>query len=123
MFADLIVPGPDLHDVNLSRKLFFVSFGSLQVPFRRSIGNQSRSFRRALRSCDFELAEPKRLWKDLRSAVAGAPDAELVHPVTKRVGMEIQDSRRTLWPLNNSARLLKGGEDMASFHFFQGGES
>jgi hypothetical protein len=49
------------------------------------------------------VGEASRFWKELRSAVAGALDAELVHAMAKRVGMEIQDSRRTLRPLHHSA--------------------
>ena len=52
--------------------------------------------------------------------VVGRPlDAELIHPVPKRVGMEIQDSRRTLRPINHSICVLKGGQDMVSLHLFQ----
>jgi hypothetical protein len=63
------------------------------------------------------------LWKESRLAVARTLDAELTHPVAKRVGMDIQDSRRTFRPINHSVCLLKGGQDMASLHFFQRGQS
>jgi hypothetical protein len=56
-------------------------------------------------------------------AVARALDAELTHPVAKGVGMDIQDSRRTLRPINHSTCLLKSGQYMASLDFFQGGKS
>ena len=55
-------------------------------------------------------------------AVVRALDAELTHPVAKGVGMDIQDSRRTLRPINHSTCLLKGGQYMASLDFFQGGQ-
>ena len=63
------------------------------------------------------------LWKESRLAVARALDAELTHPVAKGVGMDIQDFRRALRPINHSICLLKGGQDMASLHFFQRGQS
>jgi len=63
------------------------------------------------------------LWKESRRAVGGALDAEFAHPVAEGVGVEIQDFRRTLRPINHSGCPLKGGQDMASLHFFQGGES
>ena len=43
-------------------------------------------------------------------------DAELIHPVAKRVWMKIQDLRCTLWTINHSAGMLKRGEDMVSFY-------
>ena len=63
------------------------------------------------------------LRRESRPAVGRALDAELAHPVAKGVGMEIQDSRRTLRPINHSIGLLKGGLDMASLHFFQRGQA
>ena len=63
------------------------------------------------------------LWKESRRAVGGALDAEFAHPVAEGVGVEIQDFRRTPGPVDHSICLLKGGQDMASLHFFQGGES
>jgi hypothetical protein len=54
-----------------------------------------------------------------RLAVGKALDAELTHPMAQGVGMEIQDSRRTLRPMNHSICLLKGGQDMVSLHLFQ----
>jgi hypothetical protein len=62
-------------------------------------------------------------WKESRLAVGRGLDAELFHPVAKGVGMEIQNSRRTLWPINHSTCLLKGGQNMASLHFFHRGQS
>ena len=55
-------------------------------------------------------------------AVSRALDGELIHPVAQGVGMEIQDSRRTLRPINHSACLLKSGPYMASLNLFQGGK-
>ena len=46
-------------------------------------------------------------------------DAELIHPVAKRVWMAIQDLRRALWTINYSTGMLKGGEDMVSFYLIQ----
>ena len=46
--------------------------------------------------------EPRMLWKELRQAVTRALDAELVHPVAKGIRMKVQDSRRTLRPLNHA---------------------
>jgi hypothetical protein len=55
--------------------------------------------------------------------VGRALDAELIHPVAKGVGMEIQDFRRTPRAINHSSCLLKSSQDMASLHFFQRGQS
>ena len=49
------------------------------------------------------------LSKESRPAVGRALDAELIHPVAKGIGVEIQDFRRTLRPINHSICLLKGG--------------
>jgi hypothetical protein len=57
--------------------------------------------------------------KELRRAVARSLDAELVHPVAKRVWMKIQDPRRALWTINHSTGMLKRGEDMVSFYLVQ----
>jgi hypothetical protein len=62
-------------------------------------------------------------WKELGWAVGLALDAELSYPVAEGVGMDIQDFRRTSWPVNHSTCLLKGSQDMASLLFFHGGES
>src|ERR1700722_16440838 len=62
-------------------------------------------------------------WRELQLAVGRALDTQLIHPVTKRIGMEIQDFRRTLRPVNHSSSLLKGGQDVAALHFFQSGQS
>jgi hypothetical protein len=46
-----------------------------------------------------------------RLAVGGALNAELAHPVTKGVGMEIQNLRGTPRPIHHSISLLKRGLD------------
>ena len=69
------------------------------------------------------LVSVARCGGESRLAVARALDAELTHPVAKGVGMDIQDSRRTLRPINHSTCLLKSGQYMASLDFFQGGKS
>ena len=51
--------------------------------------------------------------------MARSLDAELIHPVAKRVWMKIQDPRRALWTINHSTGMLKGGEDMVSFYLVQ----
>ena len=56
---------------------------------------------------------------ELRQAVARTLDAELIHPVAKRVWMKIQDLRRALWTINHSTGMLKRGEDMVSFYLVQ----
>jgi hypothetical protein len=58
-----------------------------------------------------------------RLAVGRPLDAELIHPVAKGVGMKIQDSRRTLRPINHSICLPKGGHDMVSLNLFQRSKS
>jgi hypothetical protein len=57
---------------------------------------------------------PRPLVGELPLAVAGAPDTKLVHPMSKSVWVETEDSSRTLWPFNNSPGLFKGGKDMVS---------
>ena len=57
--------------------------------------------------------------EELRLAVARSLDAELIHSVTKRVWMKIQDLSRALWTINHSTGMLKGGEHVVSFHFVQ----
>ena len=57
--------------------------------------------------------------EDLRRAVTGSLDAELIHPVAKRVWMKIQDPRCALWTMNHSTGMLKGGEDMISLYLVQ----
>ena len=59
------------------------------------------------------------VWEKLRWAVARSLDAELIHPVAKRVWMKVQDIRRALWTVHHSTGMLKGGEDMVSVHFLQ----
>ena len=49
------------------------------------------------------------VWEELRRAVARSLDAQLIHPVAKRVWMKIQDPRRTLWTINHSTDMLKRG--------------
>jgi|SRR5580658_1743790 hypothetical protein len=62
------------------------------------------------------------LRRESRPAEGSALDPELSHPVAKGVGMEIEDSRRPFRPINHPIRLPKGDQNMASFHFFQGGQ-
>jgi hypothetical protein len=59
------------------------------------------------------------VWEELRLAVTRSLDAELIHPVAKRVWMKVQDLRRALWTINHSTGMLKGGEDMVSFYLVQ----
>ncbi len=57
--------------------------------------------------------------EELRRAVTRSLDAELTHPVAKRVWMEVQDPRRTFWTIHHSTGMLKGGEDMISVYLVQ----
>ena len=57
--------------------------------------------------------------EELRLAVARSLDAELIHSVTKRVWMKIQDLSRALWTINHSPGMLKGGENMISLYLVQ----
>lgn len=57
--------------------------------------------------------------RKLRAAVAGFFDPELIHAVSKRVRMEVQDLRRALRTVNHSVRLFQSGEDVASLHLLQ----
>jgi hypothetical protein len=47
--------------------------------------------------------------EELRGAVARSLDAEFLHAVAKRVRMEVQNLRRTLWAINDPAGMLKRG--------------
>ena len=82
-----------------------------------------RAFGKATRRPPHLVCASEVFRKESRRAVARALDAELSHPVAEGVGMEIQDFRRTSWPVNHSTCPLKGSQDMVSLHFFQGGES
>jgi hypothetical protein len=46
-------------------------------------------------------------------------DAELIHPVAKRVWMEVQDPRGTFWTIHHSTGMLKSGEDVVSVYLVQ----
>jgi hypothetical protein len=59
------------------------------------------------------------LWEELRWAVARSLDAELIHPVAKRVCVKVQDFRCAVWTVNHSTGMLKGGEDMVSVDLVQ----
>jgi hypothetical protein len=56
---------------------------------------------------------------ELRWAVTRSLDAELIHPVAKRVWMEVQDPRRTVWTIHHSTGMLKSGEDVVSVYLVQ----
>jgi len=51
--------------------------------------------------------------------VARPLDVELIYSVAKCVWMKIQDPCRTLWTINHSTGMLKGGEDIDSFYLVQ----
>jgi hypothetical protein len=55
----------------------------------------------------------------LRRAVARAGDAKLLHPVTKRVGVNVYHFRCTLWTINHSPGLLKHSQDMVSVYLVE----
>jgi len=55
--------------------------------------------------------------------VAGTLNPQFPHPVTKGVGMQIENSSRTSWSLNDSTCLTEGGQDMVSLHFLQSEET
>jgi hypothetical protein len=79
--------------------------------FARAIGKWNRR--------SPHLVSADEVMPESRLAVGRALDAELTHPVAQGVGMEIQDSRRTLRPINHSICPLKGGPDVVSLHLFQ----
>ena len=57
--------------------------------------------------------------EELRGAVARSLDAEFLYAVAKRVRMEVQNLRRTLWTINDPAGMLQRGEDVVSLHLIQ----
>ena len=68
----------------------------------------------ACKFSDNQWAPPRPVVGELQLAVAGTPDPEPMHPMAKSVWVEIKDSSCTIWTLNNSSSLLKGGKDMVS---------
>lgn len=46
-------------------------------------------------------------------------DAELLHPGSKRVGMEAKSSGGALFPFNDPVCMLKDAENVGSFDLFQ----
>ena len=54
--------------------------------------------------------------------VVSAFNAELLHSMAERVGMQIEDFRRTFRPLDHSGGQLEGGQDMISLHVLQSGK-
>ena len=54
--------------------------------------------------------------------VVSAFNAELLHSMAERVGMQIEDFRRTFRPLDHSGRQLEGSQDMISLHVLQSGK-
>ena len=58
----------------------------------------------------------------LRQAVGRALYSEFLQPMSQGVGMEIQDSRRTLGSFNNSPGLLESSKNVASFNVLQSGQ-
>lgn len=57
--------------------------------------------------------------RELRRAVARSLNAELNHPVSKRVWMKILDPNRALWTVNHSTGLFERRKDMVSFYLVQ----
>jgi hypothetical protein len=57
--------------------------------------------------------------EELRWAVTRSLDTELIHPVAKRIWMEVQDPCRTFWTIHHSTGMLKRGEDMVSVYLVQ----
>src|SRR5579862_3255501 len=97
-------------------------FQTPQVGVTKATFSFKRAIDKGTRRPPHLVSADELLWRESRLAVGRALDAELTHPVAKGVGMEIQDSRRTLRPINHSICLLKGSQDMASLHFFQRGQ-
>ena len=54
--------------------------------------------------------------------VAGTPDPQLLDAMTESVRVEVQDSRCTLWSLNDTASLMKCGEDVTALYLLQSEE-
>ncbi len=54
--------------------------------------------------------------------VAGALDSQPLYPIAKRIRMEIQDSRCSLWSFNHPTGPFKGSEDVRALNLLQSGE-
>jgi hypothetical protein len=61
-------------------------------------------------------------WRLLRRTVVRTLNAELLHSIAQRVGIQVEDFRRPLRPLDHSGRQLEGGQDMTSLYLFQSGK-
>ena len=55
----------------------------------------------------------------LRWLVVRTFDAELLYSMAERVGMHVEDFRRTFRPLDHSGSQLKGRQNMTSLDFLQ----
>ena len=53
-------------------------------------------------------------------AVARTRVSVLLHPMAKRVGVQIQDLSCALWSLNDAAGPLKGSKDVTTLYLVQG---
>ena len=51
--------------------------------------------------------------------VVRAFNAEFLYSMAERVGMHVEDSRRTFRPLDHSGGQLEGGQNVTSLHLFQ----
>ena len=49
-----------------------------------------------------------------------SPDAELLHPIPKRVGMEPENLSGAAWTVDEPVRLLKDVQNVISLYRFQG---
>ena len=54
--------------------------------------------------------------------VVSAFNAELLHSMAERVGMQIEDFRRTFRPLDHSGGPLEGSLDMISLYLSKSGK-
>jgi hypothetical protein len=59
------------------------------------------------------------VFEELRLAVASSFDAELIHPVSKRVWVNTQDLCRPLWTIHHATGMFKGGQNMISICLVQ----
>jgi hypothetical protein len=55
----------------------------------------------------------------LRGFVGGTGDAELFHPATQRIGMQIENPRSPLGTVDHAVGFLEHGDDMTLFNFFE----
>src|ERR1700686_4025388 len=67
------------------------------------------------------VGQAEEIWRELRFAVGGAPESQLLHAVPKRVGMQPQDFCRPARSFNDTLGLVQYCDDVTALDFFKCG--